>query len=534
MTKFILLMFIQSLLFSCTESPKAPPEEPTVIEAEDECAKVDDSKSADRSPMRLLTRYEFDNSVRDLIGVNANYGRINFPLENASEGFEGTPENTMSDLFLRKILDASEKIADDAIPTFAMPDALELESFLLKAFRRPPTTEEIQSFKGFFETEKTKNEEISAKKGFIMSVLMSPQFLYRIDLEDEGKENDLVLNDGYKIASRLSYFLWGSMPDDLLFDAAKNEKLKTKQEISEHVLRMLKDPKAHDLVGEFYRQWLGLNALKTAHKDKSMYPSYENSLQQDYLESAMQFVKYVHFGNESGDVKTLLTSDKLFLTPDLAKALGEKGDVSEPISKPGERAGILTYPSLMFLLGYPDQSSPIHRGIFVRERVLCQPLPAPPMNLVTQPPELDPALSTRERFTQLTEADFCMSCHVRIDPLGFGFENYDSMGAYRAKDANTPVDNSGVLSFTQDPTIAGPYHGGIELAERLADAAEVQECIGENWFQFAHGRRQTERDHCETKKLLKDFSKKGGKFEDLMINIATSDAFRYRLLQGRN
>ena len=503
------------------------PEKPTLIK-EDLCVATGEIGS-DIAPMRLLTRYEFDNSVRDLFGFNANLARTTLPVENASEGFENTPENTISDLSLRKILDVAEDIGDEVSKNFELTS---IDALLVRAFRRPPTREEVDTFQSFYVKEVGLGDVRSAKKALIMSILLSPQFLYRIDLEDEGAEGDLVLNDGYKIASRLSYFLWGSMPDDILLDAAKNDELGTKEEINAQVLRMLEDEKAQDLVGEFYRQWLGLNALETASKDTSSYPTFDNSLPQDYLESAMRFVKFVHFGG-GGDVETLLTSDKLFLTPDLAAAIGESGDVENGISKPNERAGILTHPALMFLLSYPNQSSPIHRGIFVRERVLCQPLPAPPMNLDIRPPELDLTLTTRERFSQLTASSFCTSCHIRIDPLGFGFENYDAMGAFRSSDGGEPVNNSGELSFTRDPTLAGRYNGGIELAKRLGQAKEVQECIGENWFQFAHGRRQTEKDTCETRKLLEEFSASGGHFNDLMVSIATSDAFRYRLLQGR-
>lgn len=527
-----ILILVGTTALSCTKPENNfsafQPENPALLE-EETCTDSDEV-SADITQMRLLTRYEFDNTVRDLFGVDANYGRATFPVENASQGFESTPENTISDLSLRKILDASERIGEEHAPNFTFET---MANFLRRAFRRPATTEEIEKFQKFYDDELTLSDELGAKQALIMATILTPQFLYRIDLEETGESGDLVLNDGYKIANRLSYFLWGSMPDDILLDAAENDALATDEAINEQVLRMLKDPRAADLVGEFYRQWLGLNALTALTKDVEFYPTYDNSLNQDYLESAMRFVKHVHFEG-GGDVETLLTSDKLFLTPDLAVALGESGSTDEPISKPGERAGILTNPALMYLLSYPDQSSPIHRGIFVREKVLCQPLPAPPMDLDIKPPDIDPTLTTRERFTQLTASSFCTSCHVRIDPLGFGFENYDAMGSYRAKDGNVDVDNSGDLSFTADPTLAGKYRGGIELAGRLAGASEVQECIGANWFQFAHGRRQTSKDTCETKQLLKTFSKNGARFEDLMSSIATSDAFRYRLLQGRN
>ncbi len=532
---FIIFNFtLLIMVFSCDEGNEndfvydVKGENPTLL-TEETCPESDEV-SAEIAPMRLLTRYEFDNTVRDLFGVNADYARSTFPLENASQGFENTPENTISDLSLRKILDASERIGEQHATQFSFDS---MATFLRKAFRRPATQEEIDEFQEFYDEEKALSDETTAKQALIMAILLTPQFLYRIDLEDEGVAGELILNDGYKIANRLSYFLWGSMPDDILLDAAEADALGTEEAINAQVVRMLKDEKATDLVGEFYRQWLGLNALKTTRKDVEFYPTYNSALNQDYLESAMRFVKYIHFEG-GGDVESLLTSDKLFLTPDLATALGEVGDPSMPISKPGQRAGILTSPALMALLSYPDQSSPIHRGIFVREKVLCQPLPAPPMDINISPPEIDPALTTRERFTQLTASSFCTSCHVRIDPLGFGFENYDAMGTYRAMDGGEVVDNSGDLSFTKDPSLAGNYEGGIELASRLAKATEAQECIGANWFQFAHGRKQTQKDTCETKRLLKTFSKDGAKFDELMSSIATSDAFRYRVLQGRN
>lgn len=480
---------------------------------------------AQESQMRLLTRYEYDFTVRDLFGVDANYARDLFPVENASEGFESTSEHGVSDSMLRKLVDAAELIS----PQATWNTGTGIPELLSRAFRRPATQEEIDRFQGLLVSASQEWGPIRAKEMVIEAVLVSPQFLYRVEFEDEGAAGTRIANNGYETASRLSYFLWGTMPDQALFDAAQAGELKTPAQLEAQVIRMLADDKAKDLVHEFYRQYLGLNALETAVRDRGMFPLFSSEMVADYMESSRRFFEDAHFGENGGNIRTLLTSDKLHITPDLARVLMEE---EGEISKPGERAGLMTHPALMLLLSYPDQTSPIHRGIFVRERILCQELPPPPNNITIEPPPFDPTVSTRERFEQLTEADFCTSCHVRIDPLGFGFENYDPVGRYRSTDAGKNVDGTGSLTFTHDPTLAGSFDGAVELAERLADAPEVKACIAEQWFRFAQGQRPGKEDYCEVHETVNGFAKTEGSFQDLMVSIVSSETFRHRLLQG--
>jgi hypothetical protein len=198
----------------------------------------------------------------------------------------------------------------------------------------------------------------------------------------------------------------------------------------------------------------------------------------------------------------------------------------------GERAGVLTQPGLMALLAYPDQSSPVARGVFVRERMLCQHLPPPPNDVVIEPPDPDPNATTRERFAQHTADAACSGCHSLIDPLGFGFEHYDAIGRFRTDENGLPVDASGSLGGIADASQVGDYEGAVELADKLLASTDFQECVAHQWTTFALGREPGEDDACAMQGIRQSFADSGGDLRELLVSIATSDSFRFRVVDG--
>jgi hypothetical protein len=484
------------------------------------------------APARLLTRYEFDNTVRDLLGLDMGLAREKFPPENSTGGFENSVDShVVNPLLIRRYLEVAETLAARAVKENDYPETGFLPDLLYHAFRRPPTGDELDAFESMYDDARSKWGTARAQEMVLAAVLQSPQFLYRLEFSDDREPNELVKNDSFEMATRLSYMVWSTMPDDELLAAAEADELQTADQIEAQVRRMLHDPRAHATVGHFYRQWLHLDALADTVKDESTFGSIPEGAVQDWQASINEFVQWVHF--EGGaDFETLMTADKVFVTPDMAGMYGaEAGSSMEAVSM-DDRAGLLTQPALLALLAYPDQSSPIHRGIFVREKLLCQPLPPPPANMMFEPPDPDPEATTRQRFAQHTENDACSACHSLIDPIGFGFEEYDGVGRYRTEENGRTVDASGEVVHSGDDALDGDFDGATQLAERLAQSDVARDCVANQWMTFALGRPATSADLCSVAGVRERFAESEGSFEDLFVAIATSDAMRYRIVQN--
>lgn len=538
------------ILVSCdagtlvTEPPEEPiiPVEPKIPDSMNDCA--DGEVFASQAPMRMLTRYEYDNTVRDLLGVQTSIARTNFPPENAVAGFENNSDShRISPLLSRKLMEAAEELTPLALPEvkarLACPteDAAcgeeFVESFVFRAFRRPPTDDELAPFHDLFDATRGESGFDVAVEVTIQAVLQSPQFLYRIEPSDRLAPGALVPVDPFSMASRLSYFLWGSMPDDELLEAAQEGRLQTEEEIEAQTRRMLADERSSTLIFEFYRQWLGLDALYTMVKDESAFPEWNEQLTEEWMASLKAFIQTIH--SRGGGVEDLLTSNSIHVAGSMASLYNIPGTPSDGMAEylmsKEERAGLLTHPTVMALLAYPSQSSPIHRGIFVRERLLCQKLPSPPDNLEIEPPDPNPTATTREIFEAHVADPSCNACHRLIDPIGLGFENYDTLGRYRTAEHGLDVDASGALTNTADPTIQGEFNGAVQLSHMLKDAREVRDCVADHWFTFAQGHPETLPDMCSADQIRERFHASGGTFEDLFVAITSSDAFRYRTVQ---
>ena len=548
-TRTLLLIIAFSGLVACdsgsmnVEEPQTPmePVEPRMPGSLSDC--TDDSVFAEQVPMRLLTRYEYDNTIRDLFGIQTRIARDSFPKENAVAGFENNSDShKVNPLMMRELMTAAETLAPEGRQFLLSKISCQskdsacgqevLDHLLPRAFRRPLSKDERAIFDTLFEDQFALDGFDSAIDRVIEATLLSPQFLYRIELNENRAPGDLVAVDSWEMASRLSYFLWGSMPDEELLQSALDGKLSDPEEIESQTRRMIADPKAGDLIFEFYRQWLGLGALDTMVKDGAQYPEWNESVSAAWKASLRAFIDDVHQNRPT--VEALLTSTTLHLNAELAPVYGMQADGTgmTGVQMPeDQRAGLLTHPSVMALLAYPSQSSPIHRGIFVRERLLCQKLPSPPDNLEIEPPDPNPTATTREIFQQHSADPSCSACHRLIDPIGLGFENYDSLGRFRTTEHGFEVDASGALTNTADRSLEQEFYGAVELADILKDAQEVNDCIADHWFTFAKGHPEKQADMCSAEAIREEFNRSGGNFDDLLVAITTSDAFRFRTLQ---
>lgn len=493
-------------------------------------------------PLRRLTREEYNNTVRDLLADTTRPGDA-FPPDEVVGGFESNTIAPVTPTLVQRYMDAAEALAaaavtrlDSLAPCAAGTPQLRcaehfVDRFGLLAYRRPLEASERSDLLALYSEKEKRSGYAGGIQLVLQSILESPQFLYRVE-PARGRGGETRPLTGYEVATRLSFFLWASTPDQELLDAAAAGKLDAAPEIERQARRLLADPRAVDGVRSFHRQWLDLDELEAVSKDAALGRTFTPELKSAMVEETLRFAADAVFAG--GDtVKTLLTSQRSFVNAPLAALYGV------PAPKQGfarvdlpahQRSGLLSQASLMTLFANSDQTSPILRGKFVREKLLCQPIPPPPPNTAIAPPKIDPTLTTKQRFAQHRRDPSCASCHQLMDPIGFGFEHYDGIGAWRTVDGAFPVDAVGELTMTDDAD--GSFDGVRELGERLAASREVRHCIATQWFRFALGRGERDEDAPSIAAAYDAFAKSGFDVRELMIAIPETDAFRHARFEG--
>jgi hypothetical protein len=498
------------------------------------------------SPLRRLTRLEYNNSVRDLLGVNLAPAD-KFPADVVAGGFTNNASLlSVSPLLAEKYLEAAEALSAEAVknlpallpcqPTGAGDEVCArqfIERFGRRAYRRPLAAADTDRLLRAFRAGSAEGTFAAGVELVIQTALQSPAFLYRLEVGAPAKAGDkLVALTQHELAARLSYFLWSSMPDAALDAAADAGALGTLPQVAKTARAMLADPRARPAVGEFYRQWLGLGALDTVVKDAAVHPEFNDDLRGAMRAETQAFVEHVVWTADH-KLGTLLTAPLGFVSGPLAKLYGMDGaPTAQQMTPqmialpPAQRAGVLTQAGVLATHSLPDQSSPVARGKFVREQLLCTTPPPPPPNLNVTPPEVDPTKPTRERFAAHTADASCAACHQLMDPIGFGFEGYDAIGRFRAMDGGRAVDDSGSITSTTDAN--GPFQGARQLAERLAGSAQVRDCVATQWFRYAMGRYDGAGDMCSLAPLRQAFGATGGDLQELLVALTQTEAFLKR------
>jgi hypothetical protein len=502
------------------------------------------------TPIRRLTRFEYNRTVRDLLGDTSNPADV-LPPEEEVAGFNNQAAAlTSSDLLIEQYMKVAEDVSARAVLDVdaLLPDcdpgldgsdtcALSfIQDFGSRAFRRPASQAEIERLKGVFDWAVNDPDLGRFEDGIqlvIEAALQSPSFLYRPELGAETPiEGDVVPFTSWEMATKLSYMLWNTMPDDALFAAAEADELQTKEQIAAQATRMLEDDKARDLIRNFHTQWLLLTHLDSVTKDTSIYPAFSGSLRPLWTEEIQAFVEHVILEGD-GSLQTLLTADFSFMNEELASFYG--GDVLDPVTgpefrqvqlDPDRRAGFLTSAGLMATHANVNQSSPVFRGKFVREQLMCNTLPPPPNDLVIEPPELDPNKTTKEQFEEIGANPACSGCHTLMNPIGFIFEHYDGVGQWRDQQNGKDIDAVGEVVQTDD--IDGEYDGALELASALAASTQVQECVSSQWFRFAYNRTVTQEDSCSVEQLNDVFRSSNFNVRALLVALTQTNAFLYR------
>jgi hypothetical protein len=347
-------------------------------------------------------------------------------------------------------------------------------------------------------------------------------------------EGGAMALDGYEQASRLSYLLWNSMPDDDLFAAAAAGELATPEGLRGQAERMLYDGRARDAIGSFHLQWLGLREIGELDKDSATFPQFDADLRDAMTREVVRTTDYIVRFTE-GTLSTLLTAPMSFPEGGLFALYGiappAEADLTVPVQlDPRERAGVLTLPGVLAVHAHADQGSPVRRGAFVRTKLLCQELPSPPPDVDDTPPAPSDDATTRDRFDRHRTDPQCAVCHELIDPIGYGFEEFDGLGRYRTTENGLPIDRSGEIIGAND--LDGPFDGVVDLAYRLASSDRVQDCMSEQWFEFTFGRQASEGDECSMEQINLKFAMTGYELRELLFAIVESDSFRHRGVFG--
>jgi hypothetical protein len=335
--------------------------------------------------------------------------------------------------------------------------------------------------------------------------------------------------DAYELATRLSFSLWGTGPDDALLDAAERGELTTKEQVRERARAMLTDPRARDAVAHFFEQWSGVERLSVVTKSAAAFPAFSSDVKLAMAAELPAFVEHVVWEGDAS-LRALLTSPVAYVNAALAPLYGVSapatpGFVSLPQAQ--RRSGLLTQAGFLSVQGHPDQTSPVLRGKFVRAMLLCQPPPPPPPDVDISLPSLAEGATARERLaSHLAVGTSCNGCHSLMDPIGLAFESYDAIGRYRERDGNAVLDTSGEVTGVNDAALGGKFADVRELAEKLADSQTVRACLGKQWFRFSSGRSEVEVDACSLDALTTAFAT--GDVRELIVASTQTDTFWFR------
>ncbi len=519
-----------------------------------DCNVVDD---AGRVTVHRLNRTEYNNTVRDLLGADLRPAD-DFPSDDVGYGFNNIGDVlSLPPLLLEKYVDASEQIAAAVIlaePTgadapeshrrivFTKPSeqktvgqaAREVFGRLMpRAFRRGVDDVEIDRMVKLVEfvTGRGDSFERGIQVG-LQAILISPHFLFRIEYDpqpDNSRDQHRVSD--HELASRLSYFLWSTMPDDELFRLAKQGKLHQGEVLDGQIGRMLDDPKADALVENFASQWLNLGNLVEVKPDPKLFPQFTPELRADMVRETQMFVSTLF--REDRSLLDFLDADFTFVNQRLAKHYGfngVRGEEFRRVSLPGsQRVGVLTHASILTLTSNPNRTSLVRRGVWIVDNVLGIKLPDPPASV----PSLEDgakesgASSMREQLKIHRENPVCAACHDLFDPLGFGFENFDAIGRWREKSEGAPVDSKGTLPGGES------FNGPIELVQILKRREEdFAKLVTRKMLTYALGRGLEIPDSCAVDEILADLKQNDYRFSVLVSGIVHSTPFLMRRGEG--
>lgn len=490
------------------------------------------------SGARRLTRTEYDHTLRDLLQDTTNSGFALLP-EDVNDPFDNDYHTQkVSPALIEAAETLANQAADRAVSDSAVRDSIMpctpsgatdaaclgdfVASFGRRALRRPLTATEVDGYVAqFLPFAEEGGDFFIAVRLTIAAMLQDVEFLYRIELGEPvpGKPGVFELND-FEMATRLSYFLVGSTPPDWLLNEAGAGRLSSPDGVRAAALKLMEDPRAQARVERFHALWLGFHQLP-----------HDAQLVDELRAETKALIDRVVF-EEKIDYFELFRSEQTFLTDYLAGHYGY-----DPPGSPGwatypdARRGILSHGSVLSSFGKFADTSPTQRGIFIRTRLLCTEIPPPPPDVDTDNPPEPAAGECKTDTYAVHNQGGCHDCHKLMDPIGFGLENYDNQGRFRAFEEGKPeceISGDGAIDGL------GSFNGPAELADMIVDSGDLERCVVTQVYRFAMGRREKGEDFYNVEDLTERFAQGGYAFDQLLVDVVSTEGFGFRVQEEAN
>ena len=401
-----------------------------------------------------------------------------------------------------------------------------LAKFAGRAFRRPATTDELDRLLKVYVAGRTGSSFDAGIKLAVEAILASPNFLFRVELDPKASGAAVRPLNDFELASRLSYFIWSSMPDDELTGLARTGQLHDPAVLNAQIMRMIQDPKAEALASNFAGQWLQLRKLAIVEPDPKRFPGIDGAMKHDMATETEMFFEAVL--RENRPIADFIDGKYTFLNGRLAAHYGipgVTGDAFQRVRLTGQRGGVLTQASVLLVTSNPTRTSPTKRGKWVLEQILGTPPPPPPpgVGVINDEQHRIDAKTLRQLMEEHRKNPMCAACHAKMDPIGFGLENFDAVGKWRDKDGAYPLDTTGILPG------GIKFSGPTELKQiLLKNKPEFARALAEKLLTYALGRGVEPSDKCALDGIVKQAAAQNYRFASLIADVVDSDPFRKR------
>jgi len=530
-----------------------------------------------RSPLRRLTTYEYNNTIRDLLGDTTSPGTALPAQVDSKQNLFGNDadEQSPSSLLIEKYQSVAESVAARATASATALGKLHscasnvttaneescarmiATSLAPRAYRRAVPTSEIDDLVALYRSVRALSTTTTFASGvaaMIEGMLQAPDFLYRVELGTAVAGNTAVKRvSGREIATRLSYLFWQTMPDAALFQAADAGMLDSNDGVRQQAQKLLDDPKSHPTVAFFFDNLLPIPDLAGLTRDTAAFPKWSSSIGVAMRTEVQRVLEYEIYENTTqvappympGSWPAILTTPYTFVNQTLFSYYGTStfapgatvtGTTLTKVNLNTEqRLGLLTLGGMAAGSTISSNTNPVLRGSFIVNKMMCRNIELP-VGFTPMAPDPYSGKTARERYSKHSAATVCASCHQYIDPLGFPFENYDAVGMYRATERwtdpstnttyDTPIDASGSV-----PGVSGTAKNAVELTQLLATSPEVESCFASHWMRFAYGRSLTDADGCNQQSVVDAFKDAGYSVKQLLVALTQSDGFLYRPAQ---
>jgi len=497
--------------------------------------------------VRRLNHDEYNNTVRDLLGTTLTPAN-DFPTDDLGGEFdtvgsalslspayviayEAAAQALIADLYaaggarLQRVVSCNIDTGGDVCAQTV------LGAFARRAWRRPVTAGEVGGLMLPLTTARAVGATpTEGLRNALAAVLLSPYFIFKVEIDPDPASNQSRRVTPHELATRMSYALWSSMPDDPLLSAADSGQLGSDDQIGAQIDRILADPRADALLDEFAAEWLAFKDLEDHEVDALAFPKYTPALALAMKLEARRFVQ--EFLRTALAAPAMLSSRFTFIDASLAthyglpRTSGAAGDLVRVDTSNAPRAGLLTLGAFLTATSLPTRTSPVKRGQFIFKRLLCGTIAQPPPDVPPLPEDTQSGLTLRQRMEAHRQSPACMGCHSLMDPLGFGLENYDAIGAYRTLDGTAAIDATGTLP---DGTA---FNGAIELSAALSRGTTFSECLTLKFMTFAIGRLLNQPDDKAWVTYLSGSARSAGdSLKSMIRTVVLSEAFRSRQAQ---